>query len=260
MDVTPAADYFLEFSNDVRCKILLKITNESVSPATLTSELSLPAQEIHRQLSRLLELNLVKKLPSSKYIITSTGKIAISQFDFFIFMNSAKNFFLNHNTGDIPSSLILRLGVLKNSEFIKGIGTVIEKYKEIVNEKTDTLRVTLPQIVVDANENVLKHAKKGMKVHYIYGKNTIIPSENEQIEKKYGLKKLIAQQSVKRRIIDHVSSTVVVTDNHAMIMFPNLSNETDVNYAFVSSDESFKKWCLDFFNSKWDEGVNMDGI
>ena len=118
-------------------------------------------------------------------------------------------------------------------------------------DANEHIREIMAQVPLDLIEPLADRIRKGVKFSYIFGENTIIPKGRLGLLKKIGWNKYIAEGIVERRMVEKVQVMVIVTENHAAVLFPNTKGETDMNYMFFSKDPIFHEWCLDFFRYKW---------
>jgi predicted transcriptional regulator len=97
-----------------------------------------------------------------------------------------------------------------------------------------------------------------VKFAYIVGENTTIPKRSSELLKKVDWESFVSKGIAERRMIEKVQVSVIVTDDHAAVSFPNLKGEPDMNTMFFSKDHLFHEWCLDFFTYAWNASHEFD--
>ena len=127
------SDLISELSNPIRIKILF-LLNEN--PATLTNVSEtigdISKSEVSRHLSRLLKHGFIQKeMPSGRnYEISPFGKVVILNFSPINFLFQHFAYFKTHRIDDLPENLIRKIDVLKDCEFINGVGEVMSKIQD----------------------------------------------------------------------------------------------------------------------------------
>ena len=125
---------FIELASEQRLSILLKLTEQDTKLSQLAKDLSVTMQEVHRNVNRLMEVGLIKKNAEGTFSLTTFGNTIIKQIPAYDFLSRNKEYFSDHNLGDIPMKFIHRIGALNNSEYIFGLVAVIERWKQLYNE------------------------------------------------------------------------------------------------------------------------------
>ncbi len=62
---------------------------------------------------------------------------------------------------------------------------------------------------------------------------------------------LLNKGTVQRKMVNVLQVAMIMNEKQAIVMFPLLKGEIDMNSAFVGSGSVFHKWCLDYFNYTW---------
>jgi predicted transcriptional regulator len=244
-------DIFLELAGELRRLILFRLNERSLKLSQLAKELNATIQEAHRNATRLIEAGLIQKDPEGLLSITTYGKMVTKQVPSFKFLAEHKQYFEEHTLGDLPMKFIQRIGALSNCDVITGVVAILEKWKTMYRDANEHIREIMAQVPLDLIEPLASRIRQGVKFSYIFGENTIIPKGRLELLRKIGWNKYIAEGIVERRMVDKVQVMVIVTENHAGVLFPNTKGETDMNYMFFSKDPIFHEWCLDFFRYKW---------
>lgn len=255
---------FFELASEQRLSILFKLTEHDSKLAKLSKDLNVTMQEVHRNLSRLMDACLIEKDSAGTFSLTTFGNAIITQISTFGFLSRNRSYFSEHIFGEIPMKFIHRIGALDNSEYVSGLVAVIELWKQLYNRSSEYIYGMLPQIPLDLIEAIMpKIRNEGVKFNYILPEKAIVPKNRAEILKNSGYQELMRKGVVERRMMDKIQVAVVLSENQATVMFPTLKNETDMNSMFYSSglqvdDGIFHEWCLDFFRYNWFNSMSFD--
>jgi hypothetical protein len=152
---------------------------------------------------------------------------------------------------------VQRIGSLDNSNFIQGLVAVIEEIKEMYRYSEEYIYGMIPQVPLDLMEAAAKTVKeRKIKFNYILPKNAAIPKKGKDFLNEINYQELIKNGLVERKMIEDVRVSVVLNEKKALVMFPSIKGETDMNGAFSNSihkenNKLFHEWCLDYFRYCW---------
>jgi predicted transcriptional regulator len=251
-------ELFLEISSTLRYGILKKLDGKNQKQSHLAKDLGMSLPESHRQFERLSKAELISKTTEGTYTLTPFGSILLKHLDHLQFLLQYKNYFKIHTLGDLPSKFVKRLSDLKECNLIEGAFVLNEKMIQIAGNGK-YLRVISAHVPPDAFRQGLDNAKKtGKPVSIIYAKNTIIPKGFKKEFTASVVQDLILQGTYERRMIDRVQIYVVLNDKMAMVLFPDIRGNVDLNFGFVSEDPEFHEWCLDYHQYMWEKSGSCD--
>src|SRR5574338_677344 len=126
-----AANNFLELSSQQRLQIIFRLLEKKSKVTLMAKELGATTQEVHRNFARLEDGGFITKNVDGYYSLTTYGKTICSQIPSIIFLSQNRQYFEDHNFGDIPSKFIMRIGQLANSQHVKGVTKILEQWKAI---------------------------------------------------------------------------------------------------------------------------------
>ena len=248
---------FIELASEQRLSILLKLTEQDTKLSQLAKDLGVTMQEVHRNVNRLMEVGLIKKNSEGRFSLTTFGNTIIMQIPAYDFLSRNKEYFLDHNLGQIPMKFVHRIGALNNSEYVAGLVAVIERWKQLYNESSEYIYGMAPQIPLELIESVIPKVKDdGVKFNYILPQKAIVPKKRTQLLSQAGFYDLLKMEKkvVDRRMVERVHVAVVLNEKQATVMFPTVKDKivADMNSMFYSRDDSlFHEWCLDYFRYCW---------
>src|SRR5919197_6256429 len=255
---------FIELASEQRLSILLKLTEQDTKLSQLAKDLGVTMQEVHRNVNRLMEVGLIKKNSEGKFSLTTFGNTIIKQIPAYDFLSRNKEYFSDHNLGQIPMKFVHRIGALNNSEYISGMVAVMERWKQLYNESSEYIYGMVPQIPLDLIESVIPKVKEErVKFNYILPQKAIVPKKRTQLLSQAGFYDLLTMEKkvVDRRMVERVHVAVVLNEKQATVMFPTVKDKivADMNSMFYSRDDSlFHEWCLDYFRYCWYNSKTFD--
>jgi predicted transcriptional regulator len=246
-----AARDFLELSSEQRLYVLFKLLLQKSKISTMAKELEATVQEVHRNVERLTDADLIKKDKEGYYELTTYGKTICTQTPSLVFLSKNRKYFETHDFGDIPMKFIQRIGALTEGKFVKGFVKVLEQWKEIYKNADKYIYEIFYEVPLDHIEPFVNRGKQGVKLNYIFSESAIVPKGRKQLLQKIGFDKLVEQGIVERKMKKNVQVIVVLNEKEGCVMFPTIDGETDVGSMFYSDDHLFHEWCLDYFRYCW---------
>jgi predicted transcriptional regulator len=226
--------------------------------STLSRILKMSMQDAKRNLDSLLSERLVERGSTGVFSLTTFGSMIVRQIPSMDFLSRNKEYFSDHNFGQIPDKFIHRIGELNDSKFVKGYVTVIEKIKGMYAEAEEYIYGMLPEVSLELVEAIVSKIKtKRILFSYILPEKAIVPKVCHELVKDSNYIQLSHQGLINGRMIKKISAAVIVTDRQGAVMFPFDNGETDIRTMFVSDnarsgDDLFHEWCVDFFKYNWD--------
>ena len=255
---------FIELSNSQRLQIINALTHSSMNLTLIAKHLGITMQEAHRNFNRLMDAGIVSKDSSGSYSLTTFGNTIVTQIPSINFLSKNKNYFSDHYFADLPMKFVQRIGSLDNSKFIQGLVAVIEEIKEMYRFSEEYIYGMIPQVPLDLMEVAAKTVKeRKIKFNYILPKNAVIPKKGKDFLNEINYQELLKNGLVERKMIEDVRVSVVLNEKKALVMFPSIKGETDMNGAFSNSihkenNKLFHEWCLDYFRYCWISSKHFD--
>jgi len=252
-DYQSSAKEFLEIASAQRLAILLRLYENTSKVSVLAKDLGATIPEVYRNFERLAKADLIVKNSEGDYSITTYGKIMCGQISSIRFLSVNKKYFKDHNFGDIPQKFLHRIGALEEAKQIKGFVKVMEKWQEIYKNADEHIYNILYEIPYSADlmEPLTKKIENGVKLHSILSESAIIPKERKQIIDKLGIRKLIENGLLERKMKDDVSTVMILNEKEGCVMFPSKTGEVDLSEGFYGNDPLFQEWCGDYFDYCW---------
>jgi len=249
-DVDKIAEEFLQISSHLRLGILLDLEEKNDTLSSLSKKLDTTASEMHRNLKRLLEDNLILKNSEGLYQLTSYGKMVCAQIPSWEFMIKNSEYFTKHEFGTLPNLFLRSIGSLKNSKHVKGFVHVQDIWKKILENSNEYVYNILFEVSYDAEtlSLITIQLKKGISLHSIFLEDAILPESRSKVIGNKDILKAIQDQTLVRRTIKDITTLVVLNEKEAFVMFPKSDGEIDVGEGLYSADENFHHWCMEYFD------------
>jgi predicted transcriptional regulator len=253
-----AGSLFFELAGNLRLSMLTKLSQKQYRLSQIAIELDATLQEAHRNMIRLIDSGLVSKDVEGELVLTPYGRMIVSLIPSYDFLVHQKEYFLEHNLGELPLKFIQRIGALNNCEVIHGVMAILQHWKEIYTNSNRYIKEIMSQVPLDLIEIIGNRVQSNVKFSYIFAKNAIIPKGRSRILQKIGWHNLISKGLVERRMLDKVQVMTIFNEKQACVMFPNLKGEPDLNVMFYSDDAEFCYWCEDFYQYMWKKAEPFD--
>ncbi len=252
------SDLFMELASETRLSILASLNRKPSKLSALSRELDTTAQDVYRNLNRLIEEGLVKRADGA-FDMTEYGRVVMKQIPDLMIMKKQRKFFEDHSlAAAVPDKFLQRIGALNNCKTVISATTVFQYLKKIQSSATESLKLIVSQAWPEEEEILIDRANHGVRISALVGCNTIFPKNvAEHVVPR--INELISKGIVERRMVDKVSTAVFIADNQqAALAFPNIKGEVDMNTLFVGEDPMFCEWCFDYFDYMWKDSKPFD--
>lgn len=253
MSLESLCDLFFEFSNEDRLRMLRRLKDDNLTVTALSKELDLTTQETSRHLSRLGEAGLTIKNPNGTHSLTGYGELSLKQINGFMFTNSHRNYFQNHDLSHIPEEYVSRIGELNGSRYIDDIMVIFHLIEELGRESEEYIYRLTDRYILTAIPAWELALKRGVDFRLLEPRNIVVPPE---FDRGSVIAEATRTQQFKVHVIDQVNVFLALNEKRvAAISFP--TNEGRMDYrGFVSDDKSVHKWAKDLFEYYWAKSVS----
>lgn len=257
-DYTLASELFMELASETRFSILASLSKKPAKLSSLSRELGVTVQDVHRNLNRLVHEGLVKRLDGMFYV-TEYGMVVMKQIPDFMVMKKNRRFFDEHGlSGVIPDKFLQRIGALHDCKQIGSVTAVFQGLKKLQSSATNSLSIMVSQAWPEEGEILIDRASKGVRISALVGHNTIFPRNViENVMPK--INELIAKGIFERKMVKRVDVALFIADGReAAIAFANPKGEVDMNTMFIGDSPAFCEWCSDYFEYMWKDSRPFD--
>jgi len=254
-DPEKVAEIFLELASEQRIRIISHLLEQKSNLTQLTKKLDATTSEVHRHLNRLLESGIIVKESQGSYELSLYGKTLCVQIPSLFFISENKEFFDDHDFGNLDIKFIQRLGALQNGQKIMGFVKVIEKWKEVSDNAEKYIYNILTEVPYSADiiEVIVSTLKKGIPVHSIIYEKAVIPNQRKEIFKQKNFQKYIDDNLLIRKMKKDIPVVTLLNEKEACLIFQKSNGKSDMGEMFYSDDPLFHEWCYDYFKDSWDK-------
>jgi predicted transcriptional regulator len=249
-------DLLFELSNDDRLSILFELEKGPLKLSNISKVLDFTPQATSRNLTRLVEIGLIRRNDASDYILTPYGASSLKQLESFIFLSENKEYMSAHWTDKLPSEFQARLGELRNCERIDDPLDLISNMERIFGETEVWFRYMTP--VRFASHNSLKFAIdlldagatiRGLEpMGYEPSAKALALTPIKDLE---DMKAHWVKGNLEYRYLDEINLKVYMSEKEvSLLAFPKIDGEVDM-FGFTSPDPKFHRWCSDLFDYYW---------
>lgn len=249
IDVDKIAEEFLQVSSHLRLGIILHLEEKNDNLSSLAKKLDATTSEIHRNLKRLSDDNIISKNTEGLYYLTSYGKMICAQVFSWEFVANNSEYFKKHDFGRIPLLFLQSIGSLKNSKHVKGFVNVQDVWKKILSNAENYVNNILFEVSYDDEilSIITSQITKGVKIQSIFLEGAILSESRKKIRDNKEISHAIKNTVLVRRTIKNINTLVILNEKESFVMFPKSDGEIDVSEGFYSDDKSFHHWCLEYF-------------
>ncbi len=252
-------ELFANLASMPRLSILCYLNDQDGRNSDISEKIGMSLQALHRHIKSLQAGGLIQKDSTGRLSITNFGYAILTQMPTFQFLWKHKKYFEEHSLVNLPSESIQTIGSLNNCEMLDGTAAIIEKWKVMTSNANEYLKVVTGQVILDLASHTAEKIKKGLRMSYVLGQNTVVPKGRTDMLNKIGWRKLISEGLVERKMAESVHINLVITEKEAAINFPRLDGTLDVYSNFYSSDQQFHNWASKLFEHIWNHaGVFSD--
>jgi len=235
----------------VRTKLLLCLKDREVSAGQLENELKIRSSTILHSIKDMIDLGIVYK-KSMGYSLTNIGQIQALLLDRLLnaltVLDEHKDFWLTHDMSGIPDDLLVKIGMLNDSEILKGDAIALLKtqeffVKELINSKQ--ICGVSPIIIPEYPFAIAAAVKDGAKAELILTDKIIdiVIKEHSSI-----LKELLSYENFKLYAInDDVKLAFTVTDRLLSLGLFRKDGGYDITCDLNCIGEQSRLWGLKLF-------------
>jgi predicted transcriptional regulator len=243
---------FIELGNEERIRILLKLFECKTKLSSLSKDLDVAMPEIHRNLARLHEAQLVKRDADGMFSLTSFGYAIIGQLPTFGFLSRHSHYFSMHSVENLDFRFLQTLGALEKTKLVSGIANVMEVFRGIIGNSEKYMAIMTSEAPADLTDFALRNiAEKNLKLRIIMPEDGIVPNRIQEMKEAHHFTTLLAAKNIERRMASRVGLQIVFNENHSAISFPDSNGKADYSQIFFGTDENLHQWCSEYFDFIW---------
>jgi predicted transcriptional regulator len=233
-------------SHPVKLEILKVITKEPEPVENIAKKLEISVEETTVHLDRLHEAGLVDRESEGIYHAGPFGQLILSLLRDLDFVAANSEHFRDLDLSLLPITFVERLGDLKESKRMEGTVSNLEYTERLFGEAEKNISVIANEVMLDAVPIVREKISKGADFRFIIDQTFKPPSDfKPEVPELW-------------RQVWKIPAAIAVTDKEAMVFFLDRKLKVDYSVGFVSTEESFMKWCEDLINHLWAQGQKVE--
>ncbi len=247
-----AEDHLKAFTRSaVRTKTLLCLKDHELESSDLEEKLGIRATTILHSISNMIDTGLVKKSKKG-YELTNVGRVQAILIDqlvsAIVILDEHKDFWQTHDVSGIPEDLLAKIGMLGQSDILKGDPAAILKtqeywFSEVIKSKE--VAGLSPVIIPTYSVAIAKALENGAKVDLILTRPIM-----DIVMKEYSaqLKAMLEAESFKLYRIDRdVRIAYTVTDSYLSLGLFRLDGGYDVGSDLNCFGNTSRAWGKELF-------------
>ncbi|MEJ2261635.1 MAG: helix-turn-helix domain-containing protein, partial [Nitrosopumilaceae archaeon] len=244
-------DIFSAIDNATRRSILFHLREKQMKGSQISKKLGISLQAFQKHISKLYEVNLISKNSNGMISLTQTGFALTEQIPSIQFLSENKEFFQTHSLSFLPTEFVQRIGDIQNHEKISGLPKIIKKLHQILEESTEYSKFIDWQRYFETTQiSLSKLLSNSKKIQCISTQDKTSQDGNELFGKN-NKTELNFKKTIEVKFAKNLNFLPYLSNQSAMVMFPDLNGVPDTNTTLFSKDERFIGWCSDLFDFIW---------
>ena len=253
-------DLLFELSNEDRLSILYQLQSGPKKLSNMSKTLDLQPQAVSRNLTRLVEIGLIRRNEASDYELTPYGASSLTQLEPFSFLSENKEYMSTHWTDRLPLEFQARLGDLKNCEQVDETLDMLSNMERVFEEAEEWYKYITPSRI--ASHASLKFAiqqlDRGVTIQALEPLDYALTEKSIARIPKEDIRAMLDHQvkgNLEYRYLDEVNLKIYMSEKEvAILSLPKTDGEVDM-MGFISSDPRFHQWCSDLFDHYWERSI-----
>jgi predicted transcriptional regulator len=257
-------DLLFELSNEDRLRILQELEQGDLRLSHVAKKLDFTVQETTRNVARLVKANLVARVPSGAYEVTSYGHQAIRLLDGYRFLSRHCDYFVNHSLTRLPQKFLNRIGELSEC---RPVGRLMESFsiiEKILRETEEYYLYITDETLIAASgvRHSLRALENGVQGRGIRQKGFTQPrivSDNIPEDVWEAFASYHADGSLRTKYLERIDLGLFMSEREVLLDFPDHAGNFDY-VGFTSTDGRAVEWCKDVFDYYWERAELVDDV
>jgi predicted transcriptional regulator len=259
MDMERLGDLYFELSNEDRLEILHRLRGTPMNVTSLARQLEITTQECSRHMSRLSEALLVARDPDGAYALTPYGNLSLKLLTSQSFVAEHRDYFNAHSLYAHPLELVARIGELGEGKPTGNVMVTFSLVETIMRDAEEHIYMIHDQYLLTILPLCVSAMKRGVRLRSVElesrgdrrNLNPERPGYISQEDEDFFMEAWKEQYS-QSRFIKEIDLFLYASEKEAVIAFPLAPGGFDY-LGFSSTDPTFNKYCIDFFNHYWEK-------
>ncbi|GIU71895.1 MAG: hypothetical protein KatS3mg003_1374 [Candidatus Nitrosocaldaceae archaeon] len=242
------SELFGELASETRLTILLMLEDKPRRLKDLANKLGLTVQEVHRNISRLLDASLIAKNSDGEFELTEYGLLIVKQIPYFRFLSNNKQLFIKHTLNYLPEKFVQRIGALTDARVYHSLPVVLEKIKMLESNARKSLKLLIGQVWYEEGVILADKINNNVEVTILLREGIIFPKEIIESDMIKSIEELTTRDNFNTRMVERNGAALYINEEEAAVIFPEKNGEFDMSHILISNNKIFYEWCLDLFN------------
>jgi predicted transcriptional regulator len=240
-----------ELSNEDRLNILRELKKNQLRLSRISEKFGFTMPETARNVSRLIEVNLIEKDSEGDFHLTPFGEGTLLLLPSFEFLSKNENYFKTHSISSLPPEFSMNVGALAESKLVNNISTTIFNIENMFREANEYIWIFINEIIASALPLTSDAVSRGVEFRKLMPRNAQIPSQILNLTNDDVFARAARAKKLESRYIDKMDVSIFVSEKGvAAIAFPNIEGKFDY-LSFTSSATLSQEWAKNLFLYYW---------
>lgn len=223
----------------------------------MSKTLDLQPQAVSRNLTRLVEIGLIRRNEASDYELTPYGATSLTQLEPFSFLSGNKEYMSTHWTDRLPLEFQGRLGELKNCEQVEETLDMLSNMERVFEEAEEWYKYITPSRIAShaSLQFAIQQLDRGVTIQALEPLDYTLSEKSINRIPEEDIRAMLDHQvkgNLEYRYLDEVKLKIYMSEKEvAILSLPKIDGEVDM-MGFISSDPWFHRWCSDLFDHYWE--------
>lgn len=235
---------FLDLSSESRLDLLRELETKELRMGELARRLNLTATEATRQLKRMTDAMLVRRLPEGAYTATPYGRLVLQLSPSLEFVSRHREYFATRDLSRLPHAFVQRIGELSGGTLQMETMESIVMGEQLMGRVKRYFWALVPGPGSELlGPTVHEQRMKGVDFRFAVPAEDLPPKVPPPgVEPDYEL-----------RGLSQIPAILAATDAEGFVSFAPIGGRWDFA-GFYGSDPTFLQWTRDVFLQFWEQG------
>ncbi len=241
---------FLELSSESRLDLLRELETKELRMGELARRLHLTATEATRQLKRMTDALLIRRLPEGAYTATPYGRLVLQLSPSLEFVSRHREYFATRDLSRLPHSFVNRIGELSAGALHMETMESIVTGEQLMGRVQRYFWALVPGPGSDLlGPTVHEQKLRGVDFRFAVPAESLPPKAPPPE----------AEPDFELRGLRQIPAILAATDAESFVSFPPVGGRWD--YAgFYGRDPKFLQWTKDVFLHFWEQGKRAPSL
>jgi predicted transcriptional regulator len=246
-------DLMFELSNEDRHRILLHLLSKEAKLTELSKALSLPVQEVSRQLSRMENVDLVRKSPKGSYGVTPYASHVLGLIPGLGFLSEHREYFMSHTLSGLPRQFVDRIGSLTGASYIGDVMMAFSNVETAIREAQESIWILSDQILMSTLPLIQEAEERGVEFRLMLPESVEPPPVFFERMTRMMEAPPPKPGQMETRWLEAVSLTMTLNERRVShISFRGTDGGHDYR-GFKAEDPNSLVWARDLFQHLWEK-------